>query len=370
LEVTIQHKAKNDIQPHSLLQQTTFWAKVKEAHGVAAKAFDTSIRHKSIDKGIYHKDVLITLHNIGDQYCMAYVPYGPVYDPGISWRGIFLEELSENLRSQLPKNCLFIRFDLPWKSPWQDDENRYDQNGNWMGSPEPHVREMRMNMVTHNWNLHKSGTNVLPTNTVFIDLQQNDTGILQAMKPKTRYNIRLAQRKGVVVKEKGLDEFPVWYKLYEETTKRNRITHDPPSYFRKVLQESFSNQGRNMVKVKLLVSKHENTPLAGMFLVISGDRATYLYGASSGKNRNLMGTYALQWEAIRQARKYGCRHYDMFGISETPDKNHPMYGLYKFKTGFGGEIYHRQGCWDYPFDVETYDNFRAVELNATGYHMQ
>jgi lipid II:glycine glycyltransferase (peptidoglycan interpeptide bridge formation enzyme) len=106
-----------------------------------------------------------------------------------------------------------------------------------------------------------------------------------------------------------------------------------------------------------------------MFLAISGKRATYLYGASSSVHREMMGTYALQWNAIRKARETGCKEYDLFGISETPDPSHPMYGLYRFKTGFGGYKYHRQGCWDYPFNAEQYEIYRSVEMNSTGYHL-
>lgn len=78
-----------------------------------------------------------------------------------------------------------------------------------------------------------------------------------------------------------------------------------------------------------------------------------------------MAPYALQWQAIQRARKSGCRDYDMFGVSPVPDPVHPMYGLYRFKTGFGGRMQHRQGCWDYPFDEARYDVYRASELAAT-----
>jgi lipid II:glycine glycyltransferase (peptidoglycan interpeptide bridge formation enzyme) len=106
-----------------------------------------------------------------------------------------------------------------------------------------------------------------------------------------------------------------------------------------------------------------------MFLVISLNRAYYLYGASSSSNRNAMATYALQWEAIQIAKSKGCVDYDMFGVAPRPDPHHPLYGLYKFKLGFGGKLYHSIGSWDYPLNGEQYNRFVSMELNGKGYHL-
>ena len=82
-----------------------------------------------------------------------------------------------------------------------------------------------------------------------------------------------------------------------------------------------------------------------------------------------MPTYALQWEAIKIAKEYGCTEYDMFGVSPGPDHSHPMYGLYQFKTGFGGELFHHLGCWDYLLDEENYRYLLISEMNAQGYYL-
>ena len=105
-----------------------------------------------------------------------------------------------------------------------------------------------------------------------------------------------------------------------------------------------------------------------MFLVLSAHRATYLYGASSSSMRNLMPTYALQWKAMQIAKKCDCTEYDMFGVSPNPNPSHPMYGLYRFKQGFGGEIFHQLGCWDYPIYYEKYNYFVAKEMGMQGYY--
>lgn len=82
-----------------------------------------------------------------------------------------------------------------------------------------------------------------------------------------------------------------------------------------------------------------------------------------------MGTYALQWKAIQIAKERGCTEYDMFGVAPRPDASHPLYGLFKFKTGFGGAMFHSLGCWDYPLQKEKYEYFRAMELRSQGYHL-
>jgi lipid II:glycine glycyltransferase (peptidoglycan interpeptide bridge formation enzyme) len=83
-----------------------------------------------------------------------------------------------------------------------------------------------------------------------------------------------------------------------------------------------------------------------------------------------MATYALQWEAIQRAKARGCTEYDMFGISSKPEPSHPLYGLYRFKRGFGGTIFHRMGCWDYPLNTELYERYRTAEMTSQGYHLR
>jgi lipid II:glycine glycyltransferase (peptidoglycan interpeptide bridge formation enzyme) len=104
-----------------------------------------------------------------------------------------------------------------------------------------------------------------------------------------------------------------------------------------------------------------------MFLILSRERGTYLYGASSSENRRFMASYAVQWEAIRKARDFGCTEYDMFGCAPNSRQSHPLYGLYRYKRGFGGRLYHRMGCWDYPFLPDEYKLLKAQEVNNQSY---
>ncbi|MFN2366428.1 MAG: lipid II:glycine glycyltransferase FemX [Desulfurivibrionaceae bacterium] len=372
--VDLNPKNKDIVETGPLLQQTAFWGKVKEMQGCTAAAFDVRIcaeggMASEIAVGGQATDILVILRSAGPNKLIAHVPYGPRFEPPEELQGCFLEELSEGLRLSLPADCFLIRYDLPWQSPWAEDPACYNGSSGWQGPPREEIQEIRMNMETRAKNLRKAPTNILPTNTLFMDLQDGKKDILGRMRAKTRYNIGLSRRKGVQVVEAGRRELDLWFKLYRETALRNNIVVHDKRYFQAMLEARRSLANHN-ISLHLLLAEAEGDCLAGMFLAISADQAVYLYGASSAENRKKMGTYALQWEAIRLAKEKGCRYYDMFGVAPSAEPAHPMYGLYRFKTGFGGEIYHRQGCWDYPLDPQKYASYRAFELNDAGFHLK
>ncbi|GET28417.1 peptidoglycan bridge formation glycyltransferase FemA/FemB family protein [Prolixibacter sp. SD074] len=377
MHIDIEPKYTEQIKPAAVPQQTAFWARVKENLGYETRAFDIKVPKSDIkinEPAANHTnpvtdDLLVVMQQVGADYQVAYIPYGPLLNPDEDFRGLYLEELSESIRPFLPSNTILIRYDLIWESPWAKDENRFNDRDDWLGPPEPHYQEMRINFNTQNWNLRKAPSDLLPSHTIFLDLSHNHDMLLQRMKPKTRYNIRLSKRKGVEVKEVSFGDLPVWYELYKQTAIRNGIVLDDINYFRTVLETEASNTA-SPADVHMLLAESGGIPLAGMFLVVTGKRATYLYGASSSQNRDKMATYALQWEAIKIARQKGCTEYDMFGVSPTPGPSHPMYGLYRFKTGFGGELYHRMGCWDYPLNEGQYKLFMMAERNSQGYHLR
>lgn len=365
----IESKNLHDVVTTNIVQQSSFWGRIKNRQGFQPVAFeyevpDDMLLPASSGKKLIQDDLLVLLRYVDNKHCFAYIPYGPEEEPASENHGLFLEELSEVLRPHLPKNCMFIRYDLPWENQWALEDDFFDQSGNWLGPPSHQQQEFRVNFNTRNWNLVKSPTDNLPSNTIFLNLEQGEEKLLQRMKPKTRYNIRLSARKGVRVKTYGTDMLETWYNLYKETSARNGITLHPKENF-----GSFLNLQKNEdVDTRLLMADHEGEFLAAMFLVLSNKRGTYMYGASSGNKRNLMAAYAVQWEGIRQAHEAGCNEYDFFGAAPNPNSSHPMYGLYRFKSGFGGEMYHRMGCWDYPLDQEQYRAFRAQEINFQGYH--
>jgi len=366
----IETKDIPEIRESNIPQQTSFWAGVKYRQGMEPFAFHYTVSEDLLspvsngEKKVQN-DILVLVQYIDAHHCFAYVPYGPKDEPDFENHGLFLEELSEVLRPHLPTNCILIRYDLPWKNQWAQEEDFYDSKGNWAGPPPQQNQEFRVNFNTRNWNLLKSHTDILPSNTIFLNLNQHRDRLLENMKAKTRYNIRLSFRKEINVQRYGPEMLDEWYKLYRETAGRNNITLHPKNTFRDVL---VNGNGQKNVETHLLIADLAGDYLAAMFLVLSKKRGTYLYGASSNRKRNAMATYALQWEAIKMAQEAGCEEYDMFGTAPNANSAHPLYGLNRFKLGFGGYQYHRMGCWDYPLDNQKYQTFRAQEINNQGYH--
>jgi len=373
MNLKVTNKTTKNIRKNSIVQQTAFWSEVKRKQGIGSQAFDIKIRTSDLyvssdEQNYIVDDLLVLFQNIGDHYCIGYVPYGPTLYPSEENQGLFLEELSESLRPYLPGNCIVLRYDLLWESLWVKDNAFFDSQGNWIGPPARVNQELRLNFETRNWNLKKANTNILPADTVFIDLKKDENTLLQEMKPKTRYNVRLSLRKGVRVRKGNLEDLDIWYTLYKDTCSRNRLFLHDREFFRTILETKADNTW-SPAEAELLVAEIDSKPLAAIFLVCAGRRATYLYGSSSSENRNYMATYALQWEALKRAKKRGCTKYDMFGVAPQPDPSHPLYGLYRFKVGFGGNLFHRMGCWDYPLDSAIYEMYLATEMNSTGYHL-
>lgn len=368
----LEKKEIQSIKSTNIVQQTAFWARVKYQQGLQPLAFTISATDDLLDptkKGSrkIQDDLLVFIRYISTDSCFAYVPYGPKVQPDYENYGLFLEELSEVLKPHLPAGCFLIRYDLPWESQWAKESDYYDEKGSWKGLPSVNNQEFRLNFKTHNWNLLKSPSDILPTNTFFLDLNQNEDRLMQRMKPKTRYNIRLSLRKGIAVKEYGMDKLDHWFEIYKETALRNNITLHHKEYFRSVLSQQKNNES-GKVQTRLLMADLDGEYLAALFLILSKNRGTYLYGASSSQKRNYMATYALQWEAIRLAQQAGCKEYDMFGAAPNANSAHPLYGLYRFKSGFGGHLFHRMGCWDYPINQSDYQSFKALEYTNQSYH--
>ncbi|MDT8394690.1 MAG: peptidoglycan bridge formation glycyltransferase FemA/FemB family protein [Bacteroidales bacterium] len=362
----VDKKEIDDIQPTNILPQTSFWARVKSREGFVPQGFQLTISADLLNPSINHNktikdDLLILIKYIDHTHSFAYVPYGPKLEPDFENHGVFLETLSEVIRPYLPPDCVFIRYDLMWENQWSHEDEYFDTDGNWLGPPPSQIQEFRVNFNTANWNLKKSPGDILPKNTFFIDLSMNEDDLLYNMRYNTRYNIRKAQRKNIRVKESGIEALDDWYALYTDTAMRKNLAIRDKKYFSTILLNQ-DNEKRG-VRIKLLMADDEDNFLASMFLVLSNTRGTYLYGASSSKERNCMASYALQWEAIKIAKNHGCTEYDMFGSAPNLNLNHPLHGVHVYKKGFGGHIFHRMGCWDYPYHQQDYELIKLQEVH-------
>jgi lipid II:glycine glycyltransferase (peptidoglycan interpeptide bridge formation enzyme) len=184
--------------------------------------------------------------------------------------------------------------------------------------------------------------------TLVVDLSLSEEELLARMKAKTRYNARLAARKGVEVVEPEFEEgwatFYEWMKATSER-KEDYVLRRSRDYLYGVMRSMHdAGQGR------LFFAEHEGTPLAGMYVFTFGEKYWYMYGASSDEKRNLKPNYVLQWEVMRWAKQRGLTHYDMVGVPKPEELNEgsSLWNVYKFKEGFGGELVDSLGCYDLP----------------------
>ena len=152
----------------------------------------------------------------------------------------------------------------------------------------------------------------------------------------------------------------MFYDLLKETARRDGIAIHGREYYQTLFEDNWYD-GKTP-DIRLYLAEHGGDVLAGIVTLFRGREAVYLYGASSEKKRNLMAPYALQLKAMEDAKASGCEEYDLFGIPPDDDPSHPMAGLYRFKTGFGGRIVHRPGSWDYPSRPLVYRLFSAAEI--------
>jgi lipid II:glycine glycyltransferase (peptidoglycan interpeptide bridge formation enzyme) len=191
-----------------------------------------------------------------------------------------------------------------------------------------------------NYQLPISPHNIQPPRTIVIPIDGSEETILAKMKPKCRYNIRLAEKKGITVR--AWDDIPAFHEMMTVTGGRDNFGVHSLEYYQRAY-ELFNPKGI----CELLVAEYEGKPLASLMVFANGKRAWYVYGASNDHERNRMPTYLLQWQAIRWAKARGCEEYDLWGVpdenEETLEANFEsrhdgLWGVYRFKRGFGGEV--------------------------------
>lgn len=258
----------------------------------------------------------------GIKKCIFYSPRGPVVDP-------HNEELCQVLfegasRVARDHGAIFLKID-----------------------PDIKVDDTRFGEILRKASFRKNDTGldfegVQPAFVFRLDIHPSEETLLQNMHSKTRYNIRLSTRKGVTIREAtGKEELPEFYRILEETARRDKFLIREYSYFEKIWDEMVeSGMG------KVFLAEWEGQIISATLAMILGDKAWYLYGASSNEHRNVMPNYLIQWEMICWAKQHGCTLYDFRGVSGDLDENNPLYGLYRFKKGFNGDFIEFIGDWD------------------------
>lgn len=203
------------------------------------------------------------------------------------------------------------------------------------GGPEAVPRLLR----SRGWK--KSGEIQFP-NTFVLNLRQTEEQILAGMKQKTRYNVRLAERRGVHVREGGPEDVSLLYRMYAATSVRDGFVIRDEGYY-KDAWGAFMAAGL----AQPLIAEVGMSPVAALVIYRFADRAWFLFGMSTERHRDAMPNYLLQWEAIRWAKRQGCVAYDLWGAPERLEAEDPLWGVYRFKQGFGAEYRKTTGAWDF-----------------------
>lgn len=290
-------------QPNAHLLQTGEWGELKSAFGWKA------VR---IIKGNVGVQILFRKLPLG--FTIGYLP-----KPTFSNQLPFLDqELWREIDAVCKKNrAIFLKIE---PDLWQDIELN--------------------DLPITNYQLQMSPHNIQPPRTIIVDIKDSEEEILARMKQKTRYNIRLAEKKGVTVR--SWDDIEAFHNMMLLTGERDGFGVHSREYYQRAYDLLRPKQ-----MGELLLAEYEGKPLAVLFVARNGNRAYYLYGASTNEERNRMPTYLLQWEAMKWAKARGGEEYDLWGVPDEEEatleanfetRHDGLWGVYRFKRGFGGEL--------------------------------
>ena len=297
--------------------QSWEWGEFRKSLGIPV------LRYNYHQNGIT-KAFQLTLHKIPftNKY-VGYLPKGPTLD----------KTLTEALKKiGKENNCAFIKV-------------------------EPNV-EMDNEQWTMDNSFRKSPKPLFTKYNFVLDITKSEEELLKNMHPKTRYNIRIAQKHGVKVEERIDDKaFEIYSKLYFETTKRQNY-HGHSNYYHKKVWEILKKA--NMAR--LLIASYNNKPLVAWMLLNFKDTLYYPYGGSSKEHPEVMANNLTCWEAIRLGKKLKLKKFDMWGaLGPNASSSNPWFGFHRFKAGYGGKLTEYIGTFDLVFDWPIYWLFTIVD---------
>ncbi len=300
--------------PESHLLQTAQWGALKEENGWTPHYVVGN------DTG-----ALVLLKKVIFGFNLAYIPKGPV---GENWQELW--NYLDGFCKQHHVAFLKVEPDI-----WEKD---------------------RFAIISKLAGFKKSPHCVQPCQTVVISLLGEEEEWLRRMKQKTRYNIRLAEKKEVHIRRD--DRVDIFNELMHATGERDEFGIHADTYYRRAY-DLFSKEDA----CALFIAYYQNEPLAGVMAFRKGKRAWYFYGASNEVERNRMPTYLVQWAAMHWAKQQNCEEYDLWGIPDVPEdvlerdftsRSDGLWGVYRFKRGFGGEIMRSMGAWDRVYNYPIY----------------
>jgi peptidoglycan pentaglycine glycine transferase (the first glycine) len=325
--------------PNGHILQTARWAQLKSAFGWTTQRAE--LRTIPSPSAPILGGASILFRRLPWGQALAYVPKGPVVDWSAPDQARAVLTMAREFGKKAHAALLKIEPELP-------------------DSPEVAARMAGYGFV-------RSPQRVQPLSTIHIDLAADEETILSRMKPKWRYNVRLAERKGVSVREGTAADLSAIQKLMDITGERDGFGTHSASYH-VAATEIFQPAGL----MAWLLAEAEGETLAAIAVFALGPRAWYMWGASGESGRNLMPNHALQWAAMRWARARDCTIYDLWGIPDEVGANPDAYaepeswgegglwGVYRFKQGFGGQVVRYTGAWDMPLSKPGYALYKLA----------
>lgn len=330
--------------PNTHILQTSQWAKVKSRVGWKANYLiwkDT--------EGIVRAAALVLLKNIPIfsrifRSCIMYIPRGPVLD----WtdQSIGIQILNDLIVFARKNKAVFLKIDpditIGLGLPESKDFQFVDNGQNYL----EHLKKS-------GWQY--SQDQVQFKNTVIMYLLPSEDDLLSRMKQKTRYNIMLAKRKGVAIRKGDPNDFPALYSMYAQTALRDGFIIRDEAYYLYVWNLLYE-AGMAVP----LIAEVDGKPVSAIILFVFAKKAYYFYGMSTGEHREKMPNHLLQWEAILLAKSLGCLVYDFWGAPDKYDEEDSMWGVYRFKEGFNGDILSGIGAWDYILNRALYTGYTQL----------
>ncbi len=333
--------------PHFL--QTYEWGQVKAKYGWVPiyLVWDKDGKMKEERNGLstFHSPVVaaclvlkrtILSRGFVARSSVLYAPKGPLMDwENTSLRTRVLNDLQSFAKQQ---SAIFLKIDpdVVLGRGVPDSEGDVTENSGPV---------IRSELTRRGWVY--SSDQIQFRNSVLIDVTSTEEEMLARMKPKTRYNVRLAEKKGVTVRAGTVDDLPMLYKMYAETSVRDGFVIRDENYYMTVWKLFMRSAVSGQPSAIPLIAEVEGQPVAAIFLFMFAGRAYYVYGMSRNLHREKMPTYLLQWEAMKRAKANGCAAYDLWGAPEVFDESDSMWGVYRFKEGLGGEVVRTLGAYDF-----------------------
>ena len=317
--------------PHLL--QTWEWARVKSAFGWQPQPMVWE-RAGTVSAAAMVLSRRLPLRGLAARTSLLYIPKGPL----VQWEDMdrvrqVLDDIQGYARRQ---GAIFLKIDPDVVSGWGVPGEREASEASDGKALESELRR-------RGWCY--SADQVQFRNTVLVDLRPEEAELLARMKQKTRYNIRLAERKGVRVRTGTEADLGSLYDMYAETAARDGFVIRERRYYQTVWETFMRSRAPHC---EPLVAEVAGEPVAALFLFHFAGTSYYLYGMSRQAHREKMPNYLLQWEAIRRAKAAGDTHYDLWGAPEVFDASDDLWGVYRFKDGLGGQVRRTLGAWDFP----------------------